>query len=101
MTKPFSNPQIRKLKALGQHLDPILHVGKEGVTGTFLKSVDEALERHELIKIKFSAFKEERHELARAISEKTSSFLVAVVGHVAVFYKAPLSSASRKIEIGG
>ena len=97
--KPFSNPQIRKLKALAQRLDPILRVGKEGVTGSFLKSVDEALGSHELIKIKFAAFKQGKHDLAAHIAGKTSSFLVAQVGHVAVFYRPHADPAGRKISI--
>lgn len=98
--KPFSNPQIRKLKALAQRLEPVLHVGKGGVTDSFLKSADEALESHELIKIKFAAFKEEKHELAAQIAEKTSSFLVALVGHVAVLYRAGADPSKRKIVVG-
>src|ERR1700677_2253374 len=98
--KPFSNPQIRKLKALAQRLEPVLHVGKGGVTDAFLKSVDEALASHELIKIKFAAFKDEKHELSALIAEKTSSFLVAQVGHVAVFYRAPVDPSQSKISIG-
>ena len=47
------------MKALAQRLEPVLHVGKEGVTDAFLKSADEALELHELVKIKFAAFKEQ------------------------------------------
>jgi RNA-binding protein len=97
--KPFSNPQIRKLKALAQRLEPVLHVGKEGVTESFLKSTDETLELHELIKIKFAAFKEEKHELSALIAEKTSSFLVAQVGHVAVLYRAKADPSKRKILI--
>ena len=95
--KPFSNPQIRKLKALAQRLEPVLRVGKEGVTVAFLKSADEALEYHELIKIKFAAFKEQRHELAALIAGKTSSFLVSQVGHVAVYYRAHADPSLRKI----
>ena len=97
--KPFSNPQIRKLKALAQRLEPVLHVGKGGVTDSFLKSADEALELHELIKIKFAAFKEQRHELAALIAEKTSGFLVAQVGHVAVLYRARADPSTRRINI--
>ncbi len=98
-TKPFSNPQIRKLKALAQRLEPVLHVGKGGVTDAFLKSVDEALGSHELIKIKFAAFKDEKHELSALIAGKTSSFLVAQVGHVAVLYRAPADPAKRKVAL--
>jgi len=97
MSKPFSNPEIRKLKALAQRLDPVLRVGREGVGDAFLKSVDDALELHELIKIKFTAHKEEKQELAARIAEKTSSFLVAQVGHVAVLYRAQADPAKHKI----
>lgn len=99
MNKPFSNPEIRKLKALAQRLDPVLRVGREGISDTFLKSVSDALELHELIKIKFTAHKEEKHELAALIAEKTSSFLVAQVGHVAVLYRAQDDPSKRKIDL--
>ena len=98
--KPFTNPQIRKLKALGQRLDPVLHVGKEGVTDAFLKSAGDELDLHELIKIKFAAFKDEKHELSALIAEKTASFLVMQVGHVAVFYRANGDPERRRIDIG-
>lgn len=97
--KLFSNPQIRKLKALGQHLEPVLHLGKEGATEAFIKSVDAELELHELIKIKFAAFKEERQELSGTIAEKTGSFPVMQVGHVLVLYRAASDPARRKVEI--
>jgi len=97
MTKPFSNPQIKHLKALAQRLDPILHVGKDGVTGAFLKSADEALALHELVKIKFGAHKEEKRELAPLIAEKTSSFPVMQVGNVVVLYRAHANPAKRKV----
>lgn len=98
--KPFSNPQIRKLKALGQRLNPVLHVGKEAVTDAFLTSVERELDLHELIKIKFAAFKEEKHELSALIAEKTSSFLVMQVGHVVVLYRANDDPGRRKIDLG-
>ena len=99
--KPYSNPQIRKLKALGQRLDPVLRIGKEGVTPGFLKSLDEALQMHELVKIKFAALKEQRHELAALVAEKSGAFLAAQVGHVAVLYRANDDPAKRKIDIEG
>ncbi|HWB61717.1 MAG TPA: YhbY family RNA-binding protein [Chthoniobacteraceae bacterium] len=97
--KPLTNPQIRKLKAHAQRLEPVLHLGKEGATDAFLKSVGEALDRHELIKVKFAAFKEERRELSALIAEKSASFLVMQVGHVAVFYRANPDPARRKIAV--
>lgn len=95
----LSNAQIRKLKGLAQHLDPVLHVGREGVTDAFLKSMDASLEIHELVKIKFVAHKEEKKELAPQIAEKTSAALVMQVGHVAVFYREATDPERRKISV--
>jgi RNA-binding protein len=93
----LSNPQIRKLKALAQQLEPVVHVGKAGVTDAFLAGVEQALNDHELIKIKFTAFKEERKPLAAEIAARTQSELVWIVGHVAVLYRAQPDPARRKV----
>src|SRR5215203_4597000 len=84
METPLSNPQLRKLKALAQKMEPMLKVGKAGLSEGFLKTVDQALGQHELVKIKFAEFKEEKKELAPVLAEKTSSHLVHRVGNVVV-----------------
>jgi len=87
MLEPLTNSQIRKFKAAGQLLEPLLKVGKAGLSEGFIKSVDTALTQHELIKIKFSDFKEQKKELAPLLAEKTSSHLVMRVGNVLVLYR--------------
>ena len=63
------------------------------MTESFLTSVEKELSQHELIKIKFVDFKEEKRELAEQLAASTNSSLVQVVGHVAVFYRAkPLAN---------
>ena len=64
MLEPLNNAQIRKFKAASQHLEPILKVGKAGLTDGFIASVNEALTQHELVKIKFVEFKDQKKELA-------------------------------------
>jgi RNA-binding protein len=78
---------IRELKGRAQRLDPVLHFGKAGLSYAFIRSVDDALAAHALIKIRFVEGKADRKALAAAIAEKTASHLVTVVGHVAVFYR--------------
>ena len=93
----LNNQQKRKLKALGQHLNPTLKVGKAGVSEGFLKSVDEALSAQELIKVKFDDFKEEKKQLAPLIAEKTSSQLIQMVGHVVVLFRQNPDPQKQKI----
>lgn len=84
---PLSNSERRELKAAAQRLDPVLKVGKKGVSGSFLQSVNDALTQHGLLKIKFANFKEEKKKLAPEIAQKTSSELITLVGNAAVFYR--------------
>lgn len=99
MSVVLPNPVVRKLKGLAQKLEPVLALGKSGASDAFLKSLDEALAQHELVKLKFAAFKDERKTLAPQLAEKTNSHLVWIVGHVAVFYRQQPDPEKRKISV--
>ena len=90
--EPLTNPEIRKLKAQAQRLEATFKVGKAGLSESFLKSVDEGLAHHELVKVKFAEFKEEKKTLAPELAERTFSHLIMRVGNVAVLYR-PRSAA--------
>ena len=80
-------PELRNLKARAQHLEPIVRIGKAGLSDALIKSVDQALDAHELLKVRFEEFKKERKALAPLLAERTNSRLVTLVGHVAVLYR--------------
>ena len=82
------NAKLRELKARAQHLEPMFKVGKAGLSEGFVRSVDEGIALHELVKVKFVEFKEEKKTLAPELAEKTSSRLIMRVGNVAVYYRA-------------
>ena len=90
MLEPLNNSQTRKFKAAAQLLDAMLKVGKAGLSEGFIKSVDTALAQHELVKIKFTDFKEQKKELAPLLAEKTSSHLIMRVGNVMVLHRPKL-----------
>jgi len=96
---PLTNPQIRKLKALAQRLEPALRLGRAGLSDAFLGAVNDELDRQELIKLRFEELKEQRKELAPQIAAKTRSHLVWIVGHVAVFYREQADPEKRKVHI--
>ena len=50
--------QKKHLKGLAHSLKPVVQIGKEGVTEGVIRAVDEGLFQHELIKIKFTDFKD-------------------------------------------
>ncbi len=93
---PLSNARIRELKARAQRLKATLKVGKEGLSPQFLAALDEALKHHELLKVKFDEFKDQKKELAPQLAEKSGSYLVTRVGNVVVLYRP--KSADQKDE---
>ena len=80
----LTNAQIRTLKAQAQRLKATLKIGKEGLSPRFLAAVDQALNHHELIKVKFADFKDQKKELTPQLAEKSASHLVTRVGNVVV-----------------
>jgi RNA-binding protein len=95
MLEPLSNAEIRKFKAAAQLMEPMLKVGKAGLTDGFVKTVSDALARHELVKIKFVEFKDQKKELAPLLAEKTGSHLVMRVGNVMVLHRPRLPEAPK------
>lgn len=87
MLKPLSNPEIRKFKAAAQRLEPMLKIGKAGLSEGFVQTVSQALDQHELVKIKFVEFKEQKKDLAPVLADKTASHLVMQVGNVIVLHR--------------
>ncbi len=48
----ISSKQRSFLKGLAHDLDPIVHIGKAGVTENVIKEIDTCLETRELVKVK-------------------------------------------------
>jgi RNA-binding protein len=88
MLEPLTNAQIRRFKAAAQLMEPMLKVGKAGLSDGFIRTVSEALGQHELVKIKFAEFKDQKKELAPLLAEKTESHLVMRVGNVMVLHRS-------------
>jgi RNA-binding protein len=87
MTGKLSGAELRDLKAKARALDPVVRLGHSGMSDSFLAAMNEALDKHGLVKMKFTDFKEEKKTLTPQIAERTGSTVVMRVGNVAVFYK--------------
>ena len=83
----LTNAQIRELKARAQRLKAVLKIGKEGLSPQFLAALDEVLKHHQLVKVKFAEFKEQKKELTPQPAERSHSHLVTRVGNVVVLYR--------------
>lgn len=96
----LSSGQRRKLKSLAHHLDPVVMVGQKGITESLSKAVDKALLDHELIKIKFVDFKDEKHKLTGEIISSVGAGLVGIIGNIAIIYREnPDIPAKERIKL--
>lgn len=91
--------QRRFLRAQAHHLQPAVVVGKQGLTPSLLAALDDALTAHELIKVRFGDFKDQRKELSQALAEQTGSHLAGLIGHVAILYRPHPEPKERKIRL--
>jgi len=89
------------LRGLAHKLKPVIQVGRGGVSVEVLAAIDEALGCHELIKLKFMEFKEQKAELSRLIAERTASELVGRIGNMAIFYRQHPEEDKRRIKLPG
>lgn len=85
--EPLSGAQKRQLKSKAQRLDATVKVGKNGLSEGFFKEMGDALDRLELVKVRFTDLKDEKKQLAPQIAERTQSHFVTRVGNVAVFFR--------------
>lgn len=84
----LSSKQIRYLRGLGHHLTPVAMVGQQGLTESVVKSVQDVLTAHELIKIKVqNGAGLDRHEAAEELSRLTGAALVQVLGRTVLLFR--------------
>ena len=89
------------LRGIAHGKKPLVFIGQKGITPTLIKALEEALDTHELIKVKFNEFKEkeQKEEVSGIIEKKTGAELVGMIGHMAIFYRQQKDPEKRKIII--
>jgi RNA-binding protein len=91
--------QRKYLRGVAHSLKAVVLIGQKGNTEAVLKAVEDALEVHELIKIKFidCKEKEQKNEIIRDLEIKTESEMVGMIGHTAIFYRKQTDPDKSKI----
>lgn len=80
--------QARYLRGLGHHLQPLVFVGKEGVSANLLKLVREVLAAHELVKVKVGpGCSLDRHNVATELASATGSEVAQILGRTILLYR--------------
>lgn len=83
----FTSKQRKILEKAAHDMQPVVIVGGAGVTDGVMKMIDDSLATHELLKVKFNEYKDEKVELTNDICAKTNATLVRIIGNVAILYR--------------
>ncbi|OOF84193.1 RNA-binding protein [Rodentibacter ratti] len=93
----LSTKQKQFLKGLAHHLNPVVMLGGNGLTEGVLAEIENALDHHELIKVKIAgADRETKQLIIDAIVRETQASNVQTIGHILVLYKP---SKEKKIQL--
>ena len=95
----LSSHQRRFLKGQAHSLEPVVLVGKQGISDSLIKMTNIALRDHELIKVKFVDLKDKKKILIEEIGNGTGSEVVGMIGHVAILFRQHVDKEKRKIKL--
>lgn len=99
--QPLEGFHAKYLRGLGHGLKPLVFVGQKGLTPALIASVVEALEAHELVKVRFLGERprRDRAELAAEMARRSESALAGLIGHTALLYRPHPDPAKRRITL--
>ena len=88
------------LRGLGNALEPVMQIGKEGLTENVVTSVNLLLEARELVKIKvLKNIDLTSREIADELSSKLNADVVQVIGNNLILYKSSTRKNFKHIEL--
>ena len=99
-SESITSKQRAKLKSLASTLSPIAQIGKSGITDNLLKTLSDALDAHELIKVNIlETADDDARNLAENVAELLEAVPVAVIGRKAIFYRYSRRDKYAHLEI--
>lgn len=76
------------LIAAAHHLKPVVMIGQKGLTSNVIAETDQALNAHELLKVKVVAEdKEERQSIVHELCSTLNAIPLSLIGNIAIIYR--------------
>lgn len=87
-SKPLTGKQVRFLRGLGHHLNPVVMIGRGELSDAVLRSTEAALNAHELIKVKLQeGCNLDRREVAAELAARTGAQVAQILGKTFLLYR--------------
>lgn len=96
----ITGKQRAYLRKLAHELQPIIQIGKDGVTDTVVTAIDEALEKRELIKVSIlETAGIDTRETCDDMARRLLAEPIQSIGSRFVLYRKSQNVKNRKIEL--
>lgn len=96
----ITTKQRAYLRGLGNALDPVVQVGKDGLNENLVTSVELLLQARELVKIKVLKNSDlTSKEVAESLSTSLNADIVQVIGTIIILYKKSTRKDFKHIEL--
>lgn len=80
--------QVRQLRSLAHHLNPVISVGKNGISDGLVRQAEDELELRELVKGSVQEMSDyTAREAAQELAERTGADVVQVIGRKFSLYR--------------
>ena len=84
----FTGKTRAAFRAEAHHLDPVVHIGQQGITPAVLASIDNALRTKELIKIQIAKTADVTvKEAAPQLAQQLGAEVIQVIGRTLTLYR--------------
>lgn len=94
----LSSKQRKYLETLAHDIEPMVRIGKGGVTPTLIQTVIDNLKTQELVKVKIlDNASVEKDEVADVLVEHAACTLVRIIGRVIILYRPKDEEKKRRI----
>lgn len=95
----LTSKQRKILEKAAHLLSPVVIIGSAGLTEGVIEMTENSLAAHELIKVKFNEYKDEKKDLTQELASKTNSTLVRLIGNIAILYREAEEPENRKFKL--
>lgn len=84
----LTSKERAELRAEAHHLNPLVHIGHQGLTDTLLQTLDDTLRTHELVKVALAKTTDASpKDAAHEIAERLGADVVQVIGRTCTMYR--------------
>lgn len=98
----LTSKQRAFIKKKAHDLEPLVRVGKDGITENLIQSILEAIDSREVLKVKIlQNCEKEKEEILEELSQRTEFEVVGLIGRTIILYRENTDKPVISLEVKG